>query len=158
MKTYKELIIELNKFEAAMKVGKLSLKALKKVFTDPKTGVHKFKSTRVTNPLANNMYKKKGIKTRIKPRYEVDTEDILKLRKKNKPGAAFGEKDKFSKLAANRKSIHPPTADAAQAKIDDMRNKILINKNVKRGRQAMKLDQLRLSDSAKRKGKSKGMD
>ena len=70
----------------------------------------------------------------------------------------FGEKDKFSKLATNRKSIHPPTADAAQAKIDDMRNKILINKNVKRGRQAMKLDQLRLSDSAKRKGKSKGMD
>ena len=158
MKTYKELIIELNKFEAAMKAGKLSLKALKKVFANPKTGKFKFKSTTVSNPLANNMYKKKGIKTRIKPRYEVDTEDILKLRKKNKPGAAFGEKDKFSKLAANRKSIHPPTADAAQTKIDDIRNKILINKNVKRGRQAMKLDQLRLSDSAKRKGKSKGMD
>jgi len=158
MKTYKELIIELNKFEAAMKAGKLSLKALKKVFANPKTGKFKFKSTTVSNPLANNMYKKKGIKTRIKPRYEVDTEDILKLRKKNKPGVAFGEKDKFSKLAANRKSIHPPTADAAQTKIDDIRNKILINKNVKRGRQAMKLDQLRLSDSAKRKGKSKGMD
>ena len=158
MKTYKELIIELNKFEAAMKAGKLSLKTLKKVFANPKTGKFKFKSTTVSNPLANNMYKKKGIKTRIKPRYEVDTEDILKLRKKNKPGAAFGEKDKFSKLAANRKSIHPPTADAAQTKIDDIRNKILINKNVKRGRQAMKLDQLRLSDSAKRKGKSKGMD
>ena len=158
MKTYKEFITELNKFEAAMKAGKLSLKALKKVFANPKTGKFKFKSTTVSNPLANNMYKKKGIKTRIKPRYEVDTEDILKLRKKNKPGAAFGEKDKFSKLAANRKSIHPPTADAAQTKIDDIRNKILINKNVKRGRQAMKLDQLRLSDSAKRKGKSKGMD
>ena len=158
MKSYKEFITELNKFELAMKVGKLSLKALKKVFANPKTGKFKFKSTTVSNPLANNMYKKKGIKTRIKPRYEVDTEDILKLRKKNKPGAAFGEKDKFSKLAANRKSIHPPTADAAQTKIDDIRNKILINKNVKRGRQAMKLDQLRLSDSAKRKGKSKGMD
>ena len=156
MKTYKELITELNKFEAAMKAGKLSLKALKKVFANSKIG--KFKSTTVSNPMANNMYKKMGLKKRIKPRYEVDTEDILKLRKKNKPGAAFGEKDKFSKLAANRKSIHPPTADAAQTKIDDIRNKILINKNVKRGRQAMKLDQLRLSDSAKRKGKSKGMD
>ena len=158
MKSYKEFITELNKFELAMKAGKLGLKSLKKVFANPKTGKFKFSSTTVSNPIANAINKKKGIKTRIKPRYEVDTEDILKLRKKNKPGAAFGEKDKFSKLAANRKSIHPPTADAAQAKIDDMRNKILINKNVKRGKQAMKLDQLRLSDSAKRKGKSKGMD
>ena len=158
MKTYKEFITELNKFELAMKVGKLSLKALKKVFANPKTGAFKLKTTRVTSPFANALNKKKEIKTIIKPRYEVDTDDILKLRKRNKPGAAFGEKDKFSKLAANRKSIHPPTADAAQTKIDDIRNKILINKNVKRGRQAMKLDQLRLSDSAKRKGKSKGMD
>mgnify|MGYP001344291979 CR=1 FL=1 len=156
MKTYKELIIELNKFEAAMKAGKLSLKALKKVFANSKIG--KFKSTTVSNPMANNMYKKMGLKKRIKPRYEVDTDDILKLRKQNKPGATFGEKDKFSKLAANRKSIHPPTADAAQTKIDDMRNTMMINKNVKRGSRAMKLNQLRLSDSAKRKGKSKGMD
>ena len=155
MKTYKELIIELNKFEAAMKAGKLSLKALKKVFANSKIG--KFKSTTVSNPMANNMYKKMGLKKRIKPRYEVDTDDILKLRKQNKP-VPFGEKDKFSKLAANRKSIHPPTADAAQTKIDDMRNTMMINKNVKRGSRAMKLNQLRLSDSAKRKGKSKGMD
>ena len=158
MKTYKEFITELNKFELAMKVGKLSLKALKKVFANPKTGKFKFKSTTVSNPLANNMYKKKGIKTRIKPRYEVDTEDILKLRKKNKPGAAFGEKDKFSKLAANKKSIHPPTADAARAKIDDMRNKILIKKNIERDIQAKKLNYNFLGQSAKRKGKSKGMD
>ena len=157
MKTYNQFITELNKFEAAMKAGKLSVKALKRVFADPKTGVHKFKSTRVTNPLANNMYKKKGIKTRIKPRYEVDTEDILQLRKKNKP-ASFGEKDKFSKLAANRKSIHPPTADAAQTKIDDMRNKILLKKNIERDIQARKLKHTFLGDSAKRKGKSKGMD
>ena len=31
MKTYKELIIELNKFELAMKTGKLGLKSLKKI-------------------------------------------------------------------------------------------------------------------------------
>ena len=73
------------------------------------------------------MFKKQGLKKRVKPRYEVDTADILKLRKKNKP-ASFGEKDKFSKLAANRKSIHPPTADAAQTKIDDMRNKYFSKK------------------------------
>ena len=42
----------------------------------------------------------------------------------------FGEKDKFSKLAANRKSIHPPTADVAQSKITDMKVD-LIRKNTK---------------------------
>ena len=158
MKTYQEFITELNKFEAAMRAGKLSAKALKRVFADPKTGAFKINTTKITKPMATNLQKKQGLKKRIKPRYEVDTADILKLRKRNKPGAPFGEKDKFSKLAANRKSIHPPTADAAQSKIDDMRNTMMINKNVKRGQQAMKLDQLRLSDSAKRKGKSKGMD
>ena len=35
MKTYQEFITELNKFEAAMRAGKLSAKALKKVFADP---------------------------------------------------------------------------------------------------------------------------
>jgi len=158
MKTYQELITELNRFEAAMKAGKVGIKALKKVFADPKTGAFKFSSTRVTNPLANAMYKKQGLKTKIKPRYEVDTADILKLRKRNKPGAPFGEKDKFSKLAADKKSIHPPTANAAQSVIDNMRNTMMINKNVRRGVRAMKLDQLRLSGNAKRKGKSRGME
>ena len=158
MKTYQEFITELNKFEAAMKAGKVGIKALKKVFADPKTGAFKINTTRVTRPMANNLFKKKGLKTRIKPRYEVDTADILKLRKRNKPVAPFGEKDKFSKLAANRKSIHPPTADAAQSKIDDMRNKILLKKNIERDIQARKLKHTFLGDSAKRKGKSKGMD
>ena len=157
MKTYNQFITELNKFEAAMKAGKLGVKALKRVFADPKTGAFKINTTKVTNPLANALFKKQGLKKRVKPRYEVEIDDILKLRKKNKP-VPFGEKDKFSKLATNRKSIHPPTADAAQSKIDDMRNTMMINKNVKRGKQAMNLDKLRLSDSAKRKGKSKGMD
>ena len=158
MKTYNQFITELNKFEAAMKAGKLSVKALKRVFADPKTGAFKINTTKVTNPLANAMFKKQGLKKRVKPRYEVDTADILKLRKKNKPVAPFGEKDKFSKLAANRKSIHPPTADAAQTKIDDMRNKILLKKNIERDIQARKLKHTFLGDSAKRKGKSKGMD
>ena len=137
MKTYNQFITELNKFEAAMKAGKLSVKALKRVFADPKTGAFKINTTKVTNPLANALFKKKGLKKRVKPRYEVDTADILKLRKKNKPGASFGEKDKFSKLAANRKSIHPPTADVAQSKITDMkvdliRKKITRRKNKER--------------------------
>ena len=67
MKTYNQFITELNKFETAMKAGKVGIKALKKVFADPKTGAFKINTTRVTNPLANAMFKKKGLKTRIKP-------------------------------------------------------------------------------------------
>ena len=141
MKTYQEFITELNKFEAAMKAGKVGIKALKKVFADPKTGAFKINTTKVTNPLANNMYKKKGIKTRIKPRYEVDTDDILKLRKKNKP-VPFGEKDKFSKLATNRKSIHPPTADAAQKKVEDTFMDLTLKKVKRRGDKVDKLKRM----------------
>ena len=136
MKTYKEFITELNKFEAAMKAGKLSAKSLKRVFGP---GPFKINTTKVTNPLANAMFKKKGLKKRIKPRYEVDTDDILKLRKKNKP-VPFGEKDKFSKLATNRKSIHPPTADAAQKKVEDTFMDLTLKK-VKR--RADKVDKLK---------------
>ena len=71
------------------------------------------------------------MKKRVKPRYEVDTADILKLRKKNKP-VPFGEKDKFSKLATNRKSIHPPTADVAQSKITDMKIDLIRKKITRR--------------------------
>ena len=136
MKTYNQFITELNKFEAAMKAGKLSAKSLKRVFGP---GPFKINTTKVTNPLANAMFKKKGLKKRIKPRYEVDTDDILKLRKKNKP-VPFGEKDKFSKLATNRKSIHPPTADAAQKKVEDTFMDLTLKK-VKR--RADKVDKLK---------------
>ena len=131
MKTYNQFITELNKFEAAMRAGKLSAKALKRVFADPKTGAFKINTTKVTKPMANNLYKKQGLKKRIEPRYEVDTADILKLRKKNKP-VPFGQKDKFSRLAANRKSIHPPTADAAQAKFIDRKVELIKSKNNRR--------------------------
>ena len=139
MKTYNQFIIELNKFEAAMKAGKLGVKALKRVFANPKTGAFKINTTKVTKPMANNLYKKQGLKKRIEPRYEVDTADILKLRKKNKP-VPFGEKDKFSKLATNRKSIHPPTADAAQKKVEDTFMDLTLKK-VKR--RADKVDKLK---------------
>ena len=46
MKTYNQFITELNKFEAAMKAGKLSVKALKRVFADPKTGAFKINTTK----------------------------------------------------------------------------------------------------------------
>ena len=131
MKTYNQFITELNKFEAAMKAGKLGVKALKRVFADPKTGAFKINTTKVTKPLANALFKKQGLKKRIEPRYEVDTADILKLRKKNKP-VPFGQKDKFSRLAANRKSIHPPTADAAQAKFIDRKVELIKSKNNRR--------------------------
>ena len=138
MKTYKEFITELNKFEAAMKAGKLGAKALKRVFGP---GPFKINTTKVTNPLANNLYKKQGLKKRVKPRYEVDTADILKLRKKNKP-VPFGEKDKFSKLAANRKSIHPPTANAAQKKVDDTFMDLTLKKVKRRGDKVNKLKRM----------------
>ena len=104
---------------------------MKRVFADPKTGAFKINTTKITNPLANAMFKKQGLKKRIKPRYEVDTADILKLRKKNKP-VPFGEKDKFSKLATNRNSIHPPTADATQAKFIDRKVELIKSKNNRR--------------------------
>tara|TARA_B100000886_G_scaffold226684_1_gene157991 strand:- start:70 stop:537 length:468 start_codon:yes stop_codon:yes gene_type:complete len=138
VKTYQEFITELNKFEAAMKAGKLGAKALKRVFGP---GPFKINTTKVTNPLANALFKKQGLKKRIKPRYEVDTTDILKLRKKNKP-VPFGEKDKFSKLATNRKSIHPPTADAAQKKIDDTFMDLTLKKVKRRGDKVNKLKRM----------------
>ena len=49
MKTYNQFITELNKFEAAMKAGKLSAKALKRVFADPKTGAFKINTTKLND-------------------------------------------------------------------------------------------------------------
>ena len=100
MKTYNQFITELNKFEAAMKAGKLAFKSLKKL----------------------------GLKSTTK---KIPVKDILKLRKKNKP-VPFGQKDKFSRSAANRKSIHPPTADVAQSKITDMKVDLIRKKITRR--------------------------
>ena len=54
----------------------------------------------------------------------------------NKKGVIPNEKieapDKYSKLASNRKSIHPPTADAAQAKFIDRKVELIKNKNNRR--------------------------
>ena len=54
----------------------------------------------------------------------------------NKKGVIPNEKiekpDKISRLAANRKSIHPPTADAAQAKLTDRKVELIKNKNNRR--------------------------
>ena len=129
MKTYKEFITELNKFEAAMKAGKLGLKSLKRAFASPQGGTFKYR--KVSFPMANNLFKKQGLKKRKPPRYEVETDSIMQLRKQNKP-VPFGEKDKFSKLATDRKSIHPPTADAAQAKLTDRKVELIKSKNNRR--------------------------
>jgi len=54
----------------------------------------------------------------------------------NKKGVMPNEKiekpDKYSKLATDRKSIHPPTADAAQAKFTDRKIELIKNKNNRR--------------------------
>ena len=65
MKTYKEFITELNKFEAAMKAGKLGLKSLKRAFASPQGGTFKYR---------NNA--EKQIKL-IKSKYPVSTKDKI---------------------------------------------------------------------------------
>ena len=127
MKTYKEFITELNKFELALKGGKLALKTLKKIGLKSRPGTNK-----------------------------VPVKDIFKLRLKNKP-VSFGKKDRISKLAVDRKSIHPPTADAAQAKITDRKVELIKSRNNMRRenfrkQQEMKgkLDDLFKKPSAKR--------
>ena len=138
-----------------MRAGKLSLKSLKRAFASPQGGTFKYR--KVSFPMANNLFKKQGLKKRKPPRYEVEMDSIMQLRKQNKP-VPFGEKDKFSKLATDRKSTNPLTADAARTKIDTIRNELLLKKNIKRDMQAQKLKYNFLGQSAKRKGKSKGMD
>ena len=132
MKTYNQFITELNKFERFLL--KQGIKAIKKL-----------------NPGQSSKSVKKSAERTIKSMRSDPNNPFVPNKKIEKP-------DKFSKLATNRKSIHPPTADAAQSKIDNIRNTMMINKNVKRSKQVIKLNQLKLSDSAKRKGKSKGMD
>jgi len=48
------------------------------------------------------------------------------------PGEKIEKTDKISRLAANRKSIHPPTADAAQAKLTDRKVELIKNRNNRR--------------------------
>ena len=48
------------------------------------------------------------------------------------PNETIDKTDKYSKLAANRKSIHPPTADDAQAKFIDRKVELIKNKNNRR--------------------------
>jgi len=48
------------------------------------------------------------------------------------PNETIDKADKFSKLAANRKSIHPPTADDAQAKFIDRKVELIKSKNNRR--------------------------
>ena len=54
----------------------------------------------------------------------------------NKKGVVPNEKiekpDRISKLARDRKSIHPPTADAAQAELTDRKVELIKNKNNRR--------------------------
>ena len=92
------------------------------------TELNKFELLLKGGKLAFKSLKKLGLKSTTK---KIPVKDILKLRKKNKP-VPFGQKDKFSRLAANRKSIHPPTADVAQSKITDMKVDLIRKKITRR--------------------------
>ena len=111
MKTYKEFIIELNKFEKFLL--KQGVKVIKKL-----------------NPKQSSKSVKKSAERTIKSMRSDPNNPFTPNKKIEKP-------DKFSKLATNRKSIYPPDVDAAQSKITDMkvdliRKKITRRKNKER--------------------------
>ena len=77
----------------------------------------------------------------ISPKLMAKTKEFLRnqrsglstsVRRSQKQLKAVEKTDKYSKLATDRKSIHPPTADAAQAKITDRKVELIKNKNNRR--------------------------
>ena len=106
MKTYKEFITELNKFEKFLL--KQGINAIKKL-----------------NPGQTYKSVKKSAERTIKSMRSDPGNPFSPYKKIEKP-------DKFSKLATNRKSIHPPTADVAQSKITDMKVDLIRKKITRR--------------------------
>tara|TARA_B100001057_G_scaffold395083_1_gene404498 strand:- start:24 stop:389 length:366 start_codon:yes stop_codon:yes gene_type:complete len=105
MKTYNQFITELNKFERFLL--KQGIKAIKKL-----------------NPGQSSKSVKKSVERTVKSFRSDPGNPFLPYKKIENP-------DKFSNLATNRKSIHPPTADVAQSKITDMKVD-LIRKKIRR--------------------------
>ena len=77
----------------------------------------------------------------ISPKLMAKTKEFLRnqrsglstsVRRSQKQLKAVEKTDKYSKLATDRKSIHPPTADAAQAKFTDRKVELIKNKNNRR--------------------------
>ena len=106
MKTYNQFITELNKFERFLL--KQGINAIKKL-----------------NPGQTYKSVKKSAERTIKSMRSDPNNPFTPNKKIEKP-------DKFSKLATNRKSIHPPTADVAQSKITDMKVDLIRKKITRR--------------------------
>ena len=106
MKTYQEFITELNKFEKFLL--KQGVKVIKKL-----------------NPGQSHKAVKKSAERTVKSFRSDPGNPFVPYKKIEKP-------DKFSKLARNRKSIHPPTADVAQSKITDMKVDLIRKKITRR--------------------------
>ena len=106
MKTYNQFITELNKFERFLL--KQGINAIKKL-----------------NPGQTYKSVKKSAERTIKSMRSDPGNPFSPYKKIEKP-------DKFSKLATNRKSIHPPTADVAQSKITDMKVDLIRKKITRR--------------------------
>ena len=77
----------------------------------------------------------------ISPKLMAKTKEFLRnqrsglntsVRRSHKQLKAVEKTDKYSKLATDRKSIHPPTADAAQAKFVDRKVELIKSKNNRR--------------------------
>ena len=77
----------------------------------------------------------------VSPKLLAKTKEFLRnqrsglttsVRRGQKQLKAIEKPDKYSNLAANRKSIHPPTADAAQAELTDRKVQLITNKNNRR--------------------------
>ena len=77
----------------------------------------------------------------VSPKLMAKTKEFLRnqrsglsteVRRGKKQLKAIEKPDKYSKLATDRKSIHPPTADAAQAKFVDRKVELIKSKNNRR--------------------------
>tara|TARA_B100000886_G_scaffold48297_1_gene29714 strand:+ start:735 stop:1139 length:405 start_codon:yes stop_codon:yes gene_type:complete len=120
MKTYNEFITE-GKADAIIAAAKLAKKALtpKNIANSKKV----IRNIRFFPKIANQSTADTMRKTQHLSRRGKN----VKL-----PNMPKDISDKFSKLAANRKSIHPPTADSAQAKLTDRKVELIKNKNNRR--------------------------
>ena len=107
MKTYKEFIIELNKFELALKAGKLGLKSLKRIQGKVNKGIRPFAHFKIGN----------------KRKVPVDTIQKLRNRPENPLGQTF--------TSVKRSSENNAVAQVRKLVDDRPKDQDIIIKNLK---------------------------
>tara|TARA_B100000214_G_C23405250_1_gene373540 strand:- start:11 stop:421 length:411 start_codon:yes stop_codon:yes gene_type:complete len=120
MKTFKEFIAE-GKADAIIAAAKLAKQALtpKNIANSKKVIRNMRFFPKITNQTTADAMRQ--------------SKHFLRRGKNTKlPNMPKDTPDKFSNLAAQKKSIHPPTADAAQTKFVDRKIELIKNKNNRR--------------------------